>query len=87
MELAKQFISNDNIVRSNTVQNLKDFNSQSLTTLAQKGKQLVSVMPAIQKAFDLVGDDILDLSTENGTLEIKIGSYDETWLDESKSKI
>ena len=32
MELAMQNISNDQTVRNNTVQDLKDFNSQSLST-------------------------------------------------------
>ena len=34
MELAMQFICNDKTVRSDTVQVLKDFNSQSSTTQA-----------------------------------------------------
>ena len=42
-------ISNDKTVRRDTIQGLKDFNSQSLPTQAKKGKQLVSAMPAIQK--------------------------------------
>ena len=42
-----QIISNDRIVRNDTIQDLKDFNQQSLTTQAKKGEQLVSVMPAI----------------------------------------
>ena len=33
-----QFISNDKTVRSKTVQDLKQFNSQSLTTPAKKPK-------------------------------------------------
>ena len=45
------------------------------------------MMPAIIKAFDLMGDDIVDLSTENETLKNKIGSYDEKWLEESKAKL
>ena len=36
MELALQFISNDQTVRSNTVQVFKKFNSQSLATQAKK---------------------------------------------------
>ena len=87
MELAMQIISNDNIVRNDTVQDLKEFNQQSLTTQAKKGEQLVSMMPAIKKAFDLLGDDIIDLSTENDALKSKIGSYDENWLEESKAKL
>ena len=42
-----QFISNDQTLRRNTEQDLKDFNTQSLTTQAKKGKQFVSMIPAI----------------------------------------
>ena len=34
-------------------------------------------MPAIKKAFDLMGDNIVELSTKNESLKNKIGSYDE----------
>ena len=84
MELAKQIISNDKTVRNDTIQDLKEFNSQSLTNQAKKGEQLVSMMPASKKAFNLLGDDIVDLHTENETLKNKIGSYDEKKLEESK---
>ena len=59
MELAMQIISNDKSVRSDTVQDLKEFNQQSLTTQAKKGEQQVSMMPAIKKAFNLMGGDIV----------------------------
>ena len=36
MELAMQIISNDKTVRSDTIQDLNEFNSQSLTTQAKK---------------------------------------------------
>ena len=68
-----QIISNHKTLRNDTVQDLKEFNSQSLSTRAKKGEQLVSMMPAIKKAFDLLGDDIVDLSTENETLKNQIG--------------
>ena len=45
------------------------------------------MIPAIKKAFDLMGDDIVEISTESETLKIKRGSYDETWLEESKAKL
>ena len=48
---------------------------------------MVCMMPAIKKAFDLLGDDINDLSTENDALKNKIGSYDEKWLEECKAKL
>ena len=82
-----QIISSDKTVRNDTVQDLKEFNSQSLATQKKKGEQLVSMMPAIKKAFDLMGDDIVDLSTENNALKSKIGDYGEKWLEESKSKM
>ena len=82
-----QIISNDKTVRNDTIQDLKDFNSQSLTTRAKKGEQLVSMMPAIKKVFDLIGDDIVDLHTENETLKNQIGDCDQKWLEESKAKL
>ena len=87
MELAMQIGSTNQRVRNNTIQDLKDFNQQSLSTRAKKGEQLVSMMPAIKEAFTLMGNDIVDLSTENDTLKEKIGDYDEKWLQESKEKL
>ena len=87
MELAMQIISNDKTVTNDTIEDLKEFNSQSLLTQAKKGEQLVSMMPAIKKAFNLLGDDIVELSAENDALKNKIGSYDKKWLEESKNKM
>ena len=42
--------------------------------------------PDIKKAFNLLGDDIVDLSTENETLKSQIGDHDQKWLEESKNK-
>ena len=44
-------------------------------------------MPAIKKAFNLMGDDIVELSVENESLKSQIGEYDEKWLQESKAKL
>ena len=50
-----QIISNDKTVRSNTVQDLNDFNSKPVATLqAKKGEQLVSMMAANKEVFDLM---------------------------------
>ena len=87
MEVAMQIISNDKTVRNDTIEELKDFNSQSLSTKTKKGEQLVSMMPAIKKAFNLLADDLVELSTENDALKNKIGSYDKKWLEESKNKM
>ena len=84
-----QIFSNDQTVRRNTVQDMKDFNSQPLATQVKKRKQkqLVSMMPAIKEAFDLMGDDINELSTKNEYLKNKRGSYDEKRLEESKAEL
>ena len=87
MELAMQISSTDKTVRNNIIEDLKEFNTQSLNTQAKKGEQLVAMMPAIKKAFNLLGDDIVELSTENDALKNKIGCYDEKWLEESKNKM
>ena len=44
-------------------------------------------MPAIKKAFNILGYDIVDLSTENDALKNKIGNYDKKRLEESKAKL
>ena len=74
-------------VRSDTLQDFKDFNSQSLTTQAKKGKQFVSMLPVIKEAFDLMDEEIVALSSKNESLENKIGSYDGRWSEESKAKL
>ena len=81
-----QIGSTNQKVRNHTIQDLKDFNQQSLSTRAKKGEQLVSMMPAIKEAFTLMGNDIVDLSTENDALKEKIGDYDEKWLEESSKE-
>ena len=69
MELAMEIISTDKTVRNDTIQDLKEFNSQSLSSQAKKEEQLTSMMPAIKKAFNLLGDDLVDLHTENESLK------------------
>ena len=66
-----QIISNDQTVRSNTVEDSKVFNGQSLATQTKKGEQLVSMMPAFKKTFDLMGDDIVELATEKILRKLK----------------
>ena len=81
-----QLSSTDQTVRNDTIQDLNEFNEQSLSTRAKKGEQLTAMLPAIKKAFNLLGDDIIELSTENDVLKNQIGEYDEKWLQESKAK-
>ena len=82
-----QINSTDKKLRSGTVQDLKDFNLQSLSTQAIKGEQLVSITPAIKKVFNLMGDDIVEIHTENESLKNKSGSYDRKRLKESKRRM
>ena len=82
-----QKVSNVQTVRGDTIQDVKEFMSKSLTTQAKKGEQLVSLMPAIKKGFNLLGDDIVELSTKIETLKNKIGSYDENRLQSSNAKL
>ena len=82
-----QFISSDQTVRNDTIQDLKDYNQQSLSTQAKKGEQLTSMMPAIKKAVNVLGDDIIELSTKNDFLKNQIGEYDQKWLEELKAKL
>ena len=57
MESALHFVSTDKSLGSETIQDLKGFNSQSLSTQAMKGEQIVSMMPSIRKTFDKRGDN------------------------------
>ena len=44
------------------------------------------MMPAVEKAFNLIGDDIVELCIENAALKNKKSSYDEKWSEKSKAK-
>ena len=44
-------------------------------------------MPDIKKAFNLLGDDIIELSVENDALKNQIGDFDQKWLEESKARL
>ena len=45
------------------------------------------MMPAIKKAFNLMGDEIVELSVENKSLKNQIDECDGNWLQESKLKL
>ena len=44
------------------------------------------MVPAIKKDFDLIGNDIVDLSTENEASKSQMRDFDQKWLEESKTK-
>ena len=44
-------------------------------------------MPAIKKPFELMCDDIVELSTENEALKNQIVDYGQKWLEESTAKL
>ena len=64
-----QLISNNSSVRNESIRALKYFKSKSFATQAKKGEQLIYMMPANKKTFDLLGDDIVEISTENETFQ------------------
>ena len=68
-----QILSDDKTVKSDTIQDLKSFKSQSLSTRTKKGEQLVSMMPVIRKAFNFLVDDKVELSRKNEALKKQIG--------------
>ena len=86
METTWQLISNDKTERSITIQEYKNFNSQPSASQAKKEEQFFSRMPSNEKAFDMMGDDIVDLSTENEGRK-EMCTYDEKWLKESKANL
>ena len=45
------------------------------------------MIPATKKLFNLMGDDIVELSTGNDALKNKIESYNEKWHEESNAKL
>ena len=45
------------------------------------------MMPAFEKAFNLMGDEIVEIFTENETLNNKLGSYNEKGLEESEANL
>jgi predicted metalloprotease with PDZ domain len=87
MEQSFELVKTNNEVKKEIIENIKDFKKQSLATQAKKGEELVAMMPAVKKAFNIMADDIYELSTENEILKDKIGDYDENWLKESKVKL
>ena len=44
-------------------------------------------MPGIKNSFDLLGNYIVGLSTENDVFRHKASVYEEIWLAETKSKL
>ena len=71
MHLAIQIIANVKTVRNDTVKDLREFNNEHLASQAKKREQIFSMMPAIKKAFNLMVDDIVELSTKNDALKKK----------------
>ena len=43
-------------------------------------------MPALKEAFDLMGDNIVEISTENEALNSQICDFDQKWFKKSKTK-
>ena len=54
---------------------MKEINNKSLAKQAKEGKQIDIMMPAIEKDFDVLCDDIVKLSTKTDALKSKTGAH------------
>ena len=45
------------------------------------------MIPAIKKACNALGDDIIELKVENDALKNQLGDYDQKWFEESEAKL
>ena len=59
MELAIQRVAADKTVRNDTIQDLKAYNSQPLSTQAKR-RTISFNESCYKKAFNLMGDDIVE---------------------------
>ena len=57
-------------MRKETIKHSKDFILQSKITKARSAEEIVAVLPAVEKAFNLLGIDKDDLSTEKESQKI-----------------
>ena len=58
---------------------MKEYESPSLPTQAERGEQLVALLPAIDKGSNIIGVAINELYTGKIILKDKIGENDENW--------
>ena len=63
MDLALHLASNDKIIARETTQNFKSFKCQSLLTQAERAEELVPCLPAIEKGYSRLGDEIMELNS------------------------
>ena len=54
---------------------MKEINNKSLAKQAKEGKQIDIMMPAIEKDFDVLCEDIVELSTKTDALKSKICAH------------
>jgi regulator of replication initiation timing len=87
MDLAIELVKENDKIKQQALNDLKEFKKQSLQTQAKKGEQLTAMIPAIKEAFTMMRDDNYELVVENDILKEKIGDVDEEWLSISKNKI
>ena len=83
MKLATQLLSNKN-VREETIQD--DIFFHSISTITNRREDLAALIRTIWKAFKLLGDDVVELSSGNNLLKIKINEFNENFLEEAKRK-
>ena len=79
-----QITSKYKTVRNNTKQGLKISKSQSPVTQCKKVEKSVSMMPCIKKTSDIMGDNKMELSFENETIN---RTLEKKWCNMMKNSL
>lgn len=87
MEDALQIIKNDINIKNESKQVLKEFRKENLCNQAKQGEKLVTMMPGIKEAFNILRDDIYELGTENEELKKEIGEENIERVNQNVKKL
>ena len=84
MDVAKNLASFDKIITEGTLRELKDYKSQSFLTQSKRGEALAAMLLASEKQFNIMGNEIIELHTEENVIKNTIGDFDRKCLIESR---
>ena len=66
---------------------LLEFRKENLCNQAKQGEKLVTMMPGIKEAFNILRDDIYELGTENEELKKEIGEENIERVNQNVKKL
>ena len=75
----------DKKLREETIRDLKDYKSQSILTQAIR-EEFLTTLPAVKRRYNILGDEIMELDTENIILKNKTSAHHQKCLLESKER-